>query len=114
MKSVAAYLAVGLFAAVFAYAEQTEYQRTHRVGLTYEDSRLTEFHKRVLSSMKLEYTTAQENGRTTVSWAPRSEAEANEVQARVSQYGFAIRGCPAHQWPEPETPSGTITRCPRL
>jgi hypothetical protein len=113
MKNIVAYLGVGFFAAAFAHAEQTAYERTHRVGLTYDDSRLTEFHKRVLSSMGLEYTTEQESGRTTVSWAPRSKAEADEVQARVSQYGFAIRGCPVNQWPEPETPSGTIMRCPK-
>ena len=113
MKSIVACLGVGLFATVLAHGEQTEYERTHRAGLTYGDPRLTEFHKRVLSSMKLEYTTEDDNGRTTVSWAPRSEAEANEVQERVSQYGFAMRGCPINQWPEPDTPAGTITRCPK-
>jgi hypothetical protein len=111
MKSTVAILGVWLLFGVFAHAEQTAYERTHRTGLTYDDARLTEFHKRVLSSMSLKYTIETLNGRTTVSWAPRSESEANEVQARVSQYAFAINGCPANQWPQPDAPSGTITRC---
>src|SRR5713226_215145 len=46
------------------------------------DSRLTEFHKRVLESMQLPYTLEDREGRVAVWWVPRSEAEENEVDGR--------------------------------
>src|SRR5712692_1972932 len=75
------------------------------------DSRLTEFHKRVLESMQLPYTLEDRVGRVAVWWVPRSEAEENEVGGRVSQYSFVIHACPHENWPTPETPAGTITSC---
>src|SRR5471032_3218602 len=75
------------------------------------DSRITEFHKRILESMHLPYSLENQEGRVAVWWAPQSEAEENEVNGRVSQFAFAIHACGREVWPAPETPAGTLTSC---
>ena|SRR6266513_4331787 len=75
------------------------------------DSRLTEFHKRVLESMHIPYKLEDQKGLVAVWWVPRSEAEEREVDGRVSQYSFALHACPRDKWPTPEAPAGTLTYC---
>jgi hypothetical protein len=81
------------------------------VALTYDDPRATEFHKQVLTAMGLPYKVEEAGGRKSIWWAPRSEAEATEVQMRISQYLFAVANCPKQVWPMPEAKSGTIKSC---
>jgi hypothetical protein len=83
-------------------------QTTHKVGLAYPDSRLTEFHKQVLNSMNLPFTVVESEHGTTVYWMPRTEAEEMEVQRRVSQYGIHLQTCGADGAPTPEAPSQPV------
>ena len=101
-----------LLATTLSWGDSSTSAPEKQVALTYNDPRLTEFHKQVLTAMKLPYFTKLDEGRTAVWWTPRSEEESFEVQYRVSQYAFAIANCPPSLWPTPETPAGTLKRCP--
>jgi len=111
MRPIVALLVVALTTAAPSWAQSVPKGPSKYVGLTYDESRATEFHKHVLTAMGLTYTIEQLGQSTTVWWAPRSDVEAEEVQRRVSQYLFAIANCPASQWPTPETVSSTIKVC---
>ena len=112
MRASATCLGVVLLATTLSWGESGGAAPEKRVALTYDDSRLTEFHKQVLTVMKLPYAEELVDGRTAIWWTPRSEAESFEVQYRVSQYAFAVANCPLSRWPTPETPAGTIKSCP--
>ncbi len=113
MKTVAAFSLCLCLTSVAIAADQLCGTASRCVALEYPDSRLTEFHKRVLESMQLPYKTEVREALTAVWWVPRTDAEEKEVQARVSQYSFAIRNCPRELWPRPDTPAGTIKSCPK-
>lgn len=75
------------------------------------DSRLTEFHTRVLATMHIPYRLEKRDSQVAVWWTPRSDAEEQEVDSRVSQYAAAIRECARDEWPTPSTPARAVFSC---
>jgi len=84
------------------------------VGRIDYDPRLTEFNQRVLEAMHRPYKLEQRGDHVVVWWVPESKAEEAEVDGRVSQYSFALHGCPKEVWPTPETPAHTLKSCKKV
>ena len=111
MRTAFIFLAAAVFGIPASWAQVAPKTPSKYVALTYDDPRATEFHKQVLTAIGLPYKVEEVGGRKSVWWAPRSEAEAIEVQMRISQYLFAVTNFPSQKWPTPETKSGTIKSC---
>ncbi len=99
-----------LCAPLFGCARESA-QTPRRTALTYPDPLLTEFHKQVLTAMNLSYTVEKTPDGEKVWWVPRTEAEAREVQNRISQYAFVLKACGKKELVTPQTPAGTIKSC---
>jgi hypothetical protein len=81
------------------------------VGRLEDDQRLTDFHIRVLETLRLPYKLEKHDDRVTVWWVPRSDAEEKEVDDRMGQYAGAIHDCAPDDWPTPTTPARAVFSC---
>ena len=112
MKALLAMLTLAVLTAGAAFAEDPLCGNAPRcVGRLEYDSRLTDFHVRVLESMRIPYKLEKRDDQITVWWTPRSAAEEKEVDDRVSQYAAAIHECARNEWPTPSAPARPVFSC---
>jgi len=110
-SAILAVFAAMLLCAACSEAIEEPSKNARRVALQYPEPELTEFHKQVLTSMKLPFTVEIRADGEAVWWTPSDKAQEMEVQMRVSQYAFVLKACGPPQLVTPETPAGTITSC---
>jgi len=71
------------------------------ISTKYDDKEKTEFLKKVLQSMSIDFEIENKDDEVWVTWVPKSDEIDKEIHARVDQYGFVLRVCPQLSLPKP-------------
>jgi len=82
-----------------------------RVGITYPDAPSTEYLRRVLEALDIEYIVKEKGSGSLVEWISSDEDQKLEILNRVSQYFFLKDICKQTELPKPEQPTRAGLSC---